>query len=267
VAADEARLTSEVPRDPVEALRRLPLDAAHDVPGRVLHRQDDHGLLLPALGFDLGPAREGCVLPRLEEGLLLLLPRLLPALDVPGQVVGEDRPEGRVVRGEEVGALRGLAVLPEGLALQAPPRLADREERRFPRQRLLRRLPQRRVVVENEEAAPEEAAHEVVLAPLDREVAEGDRRHAAAELHPAAAPVRREEEPELGPREEEVRPSPDELSTSRGCCYPCKRFRAGVDRAGLERGRSDPAADERDTMTLRPSLLLMLLVLVASCAR
>ena len=122
----------QVPRHAVEALLRLPLDAAHDVAGRVLHRQHDHGLRLAALRLDLRPAGVGRVLPRLDERLLLLLPRLLPAPDVVGQVVGEDRAEGRVRRREVRVALRRLAALPERLALDVPPGLAHREERRPP---------------------------------------------------------------------------------------------------------------------------------------
>ena len=97
------------------------------------------GFSLAPLRLDLRPARERRVLPGLDERLLLLLPRLLAAPDVVGQVVGEDGAERRVRRREVGGALRGLAALPERLALDVPPGLADREEGGLLRERLLRR--------------------------------------------------------------------------------------------------------------------------------
>jgi hypothetical protein len=47
------------------------------------------------------------------------------------------------------------------------------------------------------EAPPERRDDEIVLAPLDRQVANLDRRQPAAKTRPTLAAVRRHEEPEL----------------------------------------------------------------------
>ncbi len=65
-------------------------------------------------------------------------------------------------------------------------------------------LAQRRVVVEDVETAAEGCADEIVLAPLDGEVAEGNGWHAAFQFDPFAATVDGEENAELGGREEEI---------------------------------------------------------------
>ena len=97
-------------------LPRLPLDATHHAAGGVRTVRTTAGFSSRRSASTSVPARVGRVLPRLDERLLRLLPRLLPAPDVVCQVVGEDRAEGRVGCGEEGGALRRLAVLPERLA-------------------------------------------------------------------------------------------------------------------------------------------------------
>ena len=69
--------------------------------------------------------------------------------------------------------------------------VAQRKQARLVGQRLRRQLAQRRVVVEDEDAAAERADDEVVLAPLDLEIARLRRRDAALQLRPALAAVDR----------------------------------------------------------------------------
>ena len=53
---------------------------------------------------------------------------------------------------------------------------------------------------------PNDAPTRSLFALLDLDVAEGDRRHAAAQLEPALAAVERRVDPEFGPGEEQVFP-------------------------------------------------------------
>ena len=163
---------AQVPGHAVEALARLPFDAPYHVAGFVLHRQHHRGLLFPALRLQLRPAGNGVSFPASTSGFSSLLTPLRAAAQLLGQVVGEDRAERRIGRHEVGGALRGPAVVAQRLALDVPPGLAHREQRRLLAERRFRRVAQHGVVVEDVEAAAERRPHQVVLAALDREVAE-----------------------------------------------------------------------------------------------
>ena len=63
---------------------------------------------------------------------------------------------------------------------------------------------QRRVIVEDEEAAPEARRDQVVLAALNLDIADGNRRHAGAELLPSRAAVEGHVHAELGRREHQA---------------------------------------------------------------
>ncbi len=188
----------------MEPRRHRPGDAPHHGAGRVGHGEHDRRALLALLFEQRVPAGVGRV-PALGGDLLLaLLARLLARLQLLLQEVGEHGAEGRV-RGEEEGAtLRGLLVPAERPALDVPPGLAHGEEQGLALQPVGGDVAQRGVVVQDVEAAPEGGADEVVLPALDGEVAEGDVRRAAAELHPLLAAVDGEEDAELRPEEEQL---------------------------------------------------------------
>src|SRR5690349_13838975 len=71
-------------------------------------------------------------------------------------------------------------------------------------QRLRVKVSERRQVVEDIEAAAEGGDHEIVLALLDHNVTNSDRRHTAFELRPMTAAVEREEQAELGAGKQEL---------------------------------------------------------------
>jgi len=66
-------------------------------------------------------------------------------------------------------------------------------------------LPERRIIVQNEDASTKGPRDEVVVAPLDRDVAERNGGRAALQLDPLLPSVVREEHAELGRGKQEVR--------------------------------------------------------------
>jgi hypothetical protein len=138
-------------------------ESADDVAFRVAHRQHDGGGLLEFLFADHVPARGGRVAALLGDLRLLLLADLLAGLERLPEVVGEGRAEGRVGGGEVVVTLEALLPEAERAARDVPPGVAHREQVGVLLERLVRDLPQRRVVVEDVEAPSEGRADEIVL--------------------------------------------------------------------------------------------------------
>lgn len=209
----------------MDPLRRRPVDPSDRRSVAVANGQQDRGRELATLGLERFEGRERRVLAGLDLRLLGLLPALGPRRPRLGEVVGEDRAERRI-GGDVVGvAVVGRAVAGEGGALDLPPGLARGEEERSAREVLLGDVAQRRVVVEDVEAAAEVGRDQVVLAALDGEVSAGAL--AVEDRFPGGAGVDR---------------LPDAARADRD--VPGVRVR-GVDgdvgdASGLE-GRSDPA--------------------------
>src|SRR5206468_2012215 len=103
------------------------------------------------------------------------------------QVIGEDRAEGRIRGAVEGVALERLVLEAERLRWRVHPGVPDREEERLLVERRGVEAAQWRVVVEDEEAAPERRQDEIVFALLQGDVAHRDDRHLPLELHPARA--------------------------------------------------------------------------------
>jgi len=76
-------------------------------------------------------------------------------------------------------ARRTARVVSEHGARHVPPRFAGVEQRRLGGERVVADFAQRAVVVEHPEAPAERRTDQVVLAPLDGQVAERDRRRIA----------------------------------------------------------------------------------------
>ena len=197
------RGVAQIPGDAVEACSGRTGQAAHDLARCVPNREDDRGVLLALLEAQLLPAGVGCVAALLFDLLLGLAALRLAGLDLIAQVVGEHRAKGRVGRGEERPALAGLLVAAQRPALDIPPGPAHRKQLGLLPERLLGDVPQRGVVVEDVEAAAERGSDQVVLAALDRQVAERDVGRPAAQLDPPTAAIHREEDAELGAHEQQ----------------------------------------------------------------
>src|SRR5664280_2743228 len=117
-------------------------------------------------------------------------------------VIGDDG-GGRRVRPR----VRGVAFRPAARAERLLPHGAPRKERDVLLERLRREGAERREVVHDPDPAPVRRDDEVLLARLEREVADGDGREIAAlELGPGLPRVERDPEPELGPEVEEAGP-------------------------------------------------------------
>src|SRR5207342_2182985 len=67
-----------------------------------------------------------------------------------------------------------------------------------------RQMAKRRVVVENEEPAAEGRAHQIIFAPLNLQIAEGDDWNVGLKLYPVLASVDGEEQAELGAGKKQV---------------------------------------------------------------
>ena len=193
---------AQVPGHAVEPRAHGSFDPLHHVAVGVRDGQQHRRLLFTILGAQLVPARVGEFSIFLRGLLLELLPGLLQRLNLLGKVIGKDRTERRVGRGEETVALERLAPQAQRRVLHVHPRLLHREEQRFLLERFLTQAAQRRIVIEDVKTATEGAQHQVVLASLNLQVAHGDDRYATFQLDPALSAVAGEEETELRPREE-----------------------------------------------------------------
>ncbi len=193
----------QVPRHAVEALLRGRRQRANDLTGGVANAEHDVRLRLAALPLEFVEADEWSVLPLLLEFFLRLASGVFEGLQPLAQMVGEDGAEGWVLGNEVAAALGRLPTPSERAPLEVPRSGSHREEDGFLLEGLLAHLAEGRVIIENVEAAAEGCAHEIVLAALDREVAEGDGREATGELEPLVATVDGEEDAEFGAGKEQ----------------------------------------------------------------
>src|SRR5581483_3188853 len=164
------RFSAQVPRGPPQPRALRHLEAADRLAGVVGDRHHQPGVRRQIL---LHVEREDGAVRRIRRG-----------------PVARHRPEARRAR-------RRLAERIEQIGV------AQREEVRVLVERLRRHLAERRVVVEDVEAAAEGRDDEVALALLDREIADLRDRQAALERDPPPAAVDRREQAELGAGEQQ----------------------------------------------------------------
>ena len=141
----------------------------------------------------------------LGGGLLGVLTLFLAGLDGLLQIVSKRGAEGRIVRGVEGRALEALAaeaVLPRG---NVELRFTHRKEDLRLGERVRFQAAQRRVIIQDVEAAPERAGDQVIDLALDRQVAHGDGRQPALEPEPPVAAVEGAVQAELRAGEKQVR--------------------------------------------------------------
>ncbi len=163
---------AEIPGDAVKALLGGRGDGPNHGAFGIAHRQEDLGLRLPAFGLEGVVADVGSVLPFLLELLFCLATLLLKSGETVAEVVGEDRPVWRIVGHVEGPTLGRLAAFTERPALDVPQGVPTLKEDRLLLEGLCAEVAQRGVVVKDKETAAEGGAHEVVLPPLNGEIAE-----------------------------------------------------------------------------------------------
>ena len=197
----------EIPGDPVEACACRTLNPTHRLAARVRHPHQRLRAALGGLRAQCFVPGEGHVGP-LGAHLLFLL--LAPGLDGRGhcgEEVGERGSEGRVGRGVRIGPERRAPGCLVGNAGDVPPGVPHRPHPRARRgpgvQRAARDLAQRGVVVQHVEAPSEGGAHDVLVAPVQLQVAEGDGGRARQPV-PVSASVGREVEAPLRRDEEQI---------------------------------------------------------------
>src|SRR5205823_13631996 len=113
------------------------------------------------------------------------------------QIVGEGRAEGRILGGEKGFTLKTLAAPADGLRLDIHQSVFDGKQQRVLFQHLRFQQTERRVVIQNVEAAAKCSQNEIVLASLNVNVAHLNRRQPALELNPFLSGVDGKEEAKL----------------------------------------------------------------------
>ena len=193
---------AEVPGDAVEAAPGGAHDAPDGVAGSVPYQHGDARPALLGLGGEALVAGKGDVLAALPSRALFTAPLLAHRLGHFGEPVGEGGAEVRVGRGER-GSCRGSAGRSPGAGCwgRTTRRPARGTGSRPPPARPGGHLPERRVVVQDVEAAAEGRAHQVIVAALDLQITERDRGGAVAQQDPVVAPVRRKIDAVLGAEE------------------------------------------------------------------
>ena len=180
--------------------------ATHDIDdvARVIaHGQKDPRRLFTIFGLQLLPRRIRRVFARTLRASLGRPPLRLTSPQRLANPVREGHAQRGVVGGVEVAAVRAAGV-PGHIHVS----IGHFEDVTAAGEDLVRRagqLAERGVVVDHVEAAAEGGGHQVALALLDLELAHGDRRQAAVEVHPRLTAVDRDEGPELGAQEEQAR--------------------------------------------------------------
>jgi len=156
----------------VDALRGLAVDAADDVALCVADGEDHRGLDLLLFGAKLVVGRDPRRLIGLARRFLGLDALFLEGFEPILQVVGEGGAERRVVGGPEGGAPRADSRAFLHIAQSVP----GREQNHVLIEGVFGDLPQRRVIVEDVEAAAEGTEGEVICFALDVDVAHLDGR-------------------------------------------------------------------------------------------
>ena len=195
---------AQIPGHAMKAFFSRRIDAAHHLAAGVANYQFERRRGLAALGLDGLPAGKAHAVAVIKSLFLGVLALLLQSREALAEVVGQHRAEGRVLGHIELVALAAARRGAEYPALEIPVRVAGLEQCGLLRRGVLGQFAQRRVIVEDEEAAPEARRDQVVLAALNLDIADGNRRHAGAELLPSRAAVEGHVHAELGRREHQA---------------------------------------------------------------